>query len=34
MDISMPDGFFTALAIGQSTLPPGQWIPEIWFSTE
>ena len=31
MDISMPDGFFTALAIGQSTLP---WMPESWFSTE
>lgn len=30
MDISMLDGFLTALAIGPNTLPPSQWMPVIW----
>lgn len=30
MDISMLDGFLTALAIGPNTLPPRQWMPIIW----
>lgn len=30
MDISMLDGFLTALAIGPNTLPPSRWLPEIW----
>lgn len=34
MDISMLDGFFTALAIGPNTLLPGQWLPVVWGETE
>jgi len=30
MDISMLDGFLTALAVGPSTLPPMQWMPLVW----
>ncbi|HEX8962192.1 MAG TPA: UPF0149 family protein [Rhodocyclaceae bacterium] len=30
MDISMLDGFLTALVIGPNTIPPGVWLPEIW----
>ncbi len=30
MDISMLDGFVTALAIGPTTLPPSRWLPVIW----
>lgn len=30
MDISMLDGFLTALAIGPNTLPPSRWLPVIW----
>jgi len=30
MDLSMMDGFLTALAIGPNTLPPSRWLPEIW----
>lgn len=30
MDISMLDGFLTALAIGPVTLPPSRWMPVIW----
>lgn len=30
MDISMLDGFLTALAVGPNTLPPSQWMPIIW----
>jgi uncharacterized protein len=30
MDVSMLDGFLTALAIGPNTLPPSQWLPVIW----
>ncbi len=30
MDISMLDGFLTALAIGPNSLPPSQWMPVIW----
>lgn len=30
MDISMLDGFLTALAVGPNTLPPSQWMPLVW----
>ncbi|MBS3936229.1 MAG: UPF0149 family protein [Sulfuritalea sp.] len=30
MDISMLDGFLTALAIGPNLLPPSRWLPVIW----
>ena len=30
MDISMLDGFLTALAVGPSTLPPARWMPLVW----
>lgn len=30
MDISMLDGFLTALSIGPNTLPPSRWMPVIW----
>lgn len=30
MDISMLDGFLTALAVGPNNLPPSRWMPVIW----
>jgi len=30
MDISMLDGFLTALAVGPNTLPPARWMPLVW----
>jgi yecA family protein len=30
MDISMLDGFLTALLIGPNTLLPSRWLPEVW----
>ena len=30
MDVSMLDGFLTALAVGPSNLPPALWLPAIW----
>lgn len=30
MDISMLDGFLTALAVGPSTLSPNRWMPLVW----
>jgi uncharacterized protein len=30
MDISMLDGFLTALAIAPNNLPPSSWMPVIW----
>ena len=30
MDISMLDGFLTALAVGPTTLAPSVWMPVIW----
>jgi len=30
MDISMLDGFLTALAVGPNTLPPSQWMSLVW----
>ena len=30
MDISMLDGFLTALAIGPNTIMPSQWLPVVW----
>jgi uncharacterized protein len=30
MDISMLDGFLTALVIGPNTLMPSQWLPSVW----
>jgi uncharacterized protein len=33
MDISMLDGFLTALSIGPNNLPPSQWLPVVWGSS-
>lgn len=30
MDISMLDGFLSALLIGPNTLLPSRWLPEVW----
>ena len=30
MDLSMVDGFLTALAVGPTNLPPALWLPEVW----
>jgi len=30
MDISMLDGFLTALSVGPNNLPPSRWMPVIW----
>lgn len=30
MDISMLDGFLTALAVAPGTLPPSRWMPLVW----
>ena len=30
MDISMLDGFLTALAVGPGTLSPNRWMPLVW----
>ncbi|MGH6815915.1 MAG: UPF0149 family protein [Hyphomicrobiaceae bacterium] len=30
MDLEMVDGFFTALAIGPESVPPSEYLPEIW----
>jgi uncharacterized protein len=30
MDVSMLDGFLTALAIGPENLPPSRWLPVVW----
>jgi uncharacterized protein len=30
MDLSMLDGFLTALAVGPNTLPPSRWLPLLW----
>jgi uncharacterized protein len=34
MDISMLDGFLTALVIGPGTHMPSQWLPMVWGATE
>ncbi len=34
MDISMLDGFCTALAIAPNLLPPSLWLPVVWGETE
>jgi uncharacterized protein len=34
MDISMLDGFLTALAVGPNTLSPSQWLPAVWGRQE
>ncbi|MCF7903338.1 MAG: UPF0149 family protein, partial [Candidatus Marinimicrobia bacterium] len=34
MNISMLDGFLTALAIGPNTVMPSKWMPEIWGGDE
>ena len=34
MDISMLDGFLTALAIGPNTLMPSEWLPAVYGETE
>lgn len=34
MDISMLDGFLTAVVIGPNTLLPSQWLPAIYGETE
>jgi uncharacterized protein len=33
MDISMLDGFFTALLIGPNTILPSLWLPTVWGET-
>lgn len=33
MDISMLDGFLTALLIGPNTLLPSRWLPHVWGET-
>ena len=30
MDMSMLDGFFTAIVCGQRLIPPSEWMPWIW----
>jgi uncharacterized protein len=30
LDISMLDGFLTALLIGPNTIMPSQWLPQVW----
>lgn len=30
MDLSMLDGFLTALAIGPHTVPADEWLPMVW----
>ena len=30
MDISMLDGFLTALVVGPTNLPPSLWLPKVW----
>lgn len=30
LDISMLDGFLTALAVGPNNLPPSRWLPVVW----
>ena len=30
MDVSMLDGYLTALAVGPNNLPPDRWLPVIW----
>ena len=30
LDISMLDGFLTALAVGPNNLPPSRWMPVVW----
>jgi len=34
MDISMLDGFLTALLIGPNMLTPSQWLPRVWGATD
>ncbi|MGE5468961.1 MAG: UPF0149 family protein [Ignavibacteria bacterium] len=33
MDVSMLDGFLTALIVGPNTLLPSVWLPEVWGAT-
>jgi uncharacterized protein len=33
MDISMLDGFLTAIVIGPNLIPPSQWLPLVWGET-
>jgi uncharacterized protein len=33
MDLSMLDGFLTALLVGPNTILPSQWLPEVWGET-
>ena len=34
MDLSMLDGYCTALAIAPNLLPPSQWLPTVWGETD
>lgn len=34
MMLDMIDGFFHAIAIGPTTVPPKQWLPKIWGTAE
>lgn len=33
MDISMLDGFLTAIVIGPNMIMPSQWLPQVWGET-
>lgn len=34
MDMSMLDGFLTAIAIGPGNTPPSEWLPRVWGQEE
>jgi len=34
MDLSMLDGYLTAIAIGPETILPSQWLPRVWGDVE
>ena len=34
MDLSMLDGFLTALMVGPSVVPPSRWLPLVWGEPE
>lgn len=34
MDLSMLDGFLTALMVGPDLTPPSQWLPLVWGDAE
>ncbi|MDM0101996.1 UPF0149 family protein [Variovorax sp. J22G73] len=34
MALDMADGFLHAIAVGPTTIPPGQWLPKVWGTKE